>query len=148
MPLSWSQAMSHRNGLLQRLREHGVDIVAAVEQGRYVSVDVVEMLSTFMENDRPDPARFRKVADNLILPAAKASRGDSPRVAICGECAFALWEQGKTDAAFEVEHLCDEIAKSGNVDILCGFILNSFQREQESDIYKRICAKHSAASSL
>jgi DNA-binding NarL/FixJ family response regulator len=139
---------SHRKSLLQRLREHGVDIVAAVEQGRYVSVDVVETLSTFMVNDRPDPARFRTVVDNLVVPAAKASRGDSPRVAICGECASALWEQGMADAAFEVEHLCDEIANRGNVDILCGFVLDSSQREQESDIYERICAKHSAPSSL
>jgi DNA-binding NarL/FixJ family response regulator len=139
---------AHRNSLVQRLRERGVDIVVAVQQGRYVSVDMAETLSTFMENDRPDPARFRTVADNLIVPAAKASRADSPRVAICGECASALWEQGKVDAAFEVEHLCDEIAKRGNVDILCGFILNSSQREQESDIYERFCAKRSGNSFL
>ena len=52
------------------------------------------------------------------------------------------------DAAFEVEHLCDEIARRGNVDILCGFVLDSSQREQESDIYERMCAKHSTVSSL
>ena len=42
MPLSRS-GPSH---LLPRLREHGVDIVAAVEQGRYVSLDVGDTLST------------------------------------------------------------------------------------------------------
>ena len=73
---------------------------------------------------------------------------DRPRVATCGECAPILWEQGKTDAAVEVEHLWDEIAKSCNVDILCGYVLKSFQREHESHIYQRICAKHSAVSSL
>jgi len=36
---------SHRNSLLQRLQEHGVDIVAAVEQGRYVSLDVADTRS-------------------------------------------------------------------------------------------------------
>ena len=65
---------AHRNSLVQRLRERGVDIVAAFEQGRYVSVDVVETLSTFMENDRPDPPRFRIVVDNLIV----AVLGGSP----------------------------------------------------------------------
>jgi DNA-binding NarL/FixJ family response regulator len=138
---------SHRKTLLQNLRQHGVDIAAAVDQGRYVSVDVVETLSAFMVNDQPDRARFRTAVDNLVTPAAKASRGDSPRVAIFGECAAALWEQGKADAAFEVEHLCDEIAKRGNLDILCGFVLNSSPREQESDINARTCAKHSTASS-
>jgi hypothetical protein len=139
---------SHRKSLLQRLREHGVDIVTAVKQGRYVSLDVTDTLSTFMVNDLPDPARFLKVAGNLVAAAAKASRGDRPRVAACGECAPILWEQGRADAAVEVEHLWNSIAKSRNVDILCGYVMNSFQREHESHIYERICAKHSAVSSL
>jgi DNA-binding NarL/FixJ family response regulator len=139
---------SHRKSLLQRLREHGVDIVTAVKQGRYVSLDVTDTLSTFMVNDLPDPARFLKVTGNLVAAAAKASRGDRPRVAACGECAPILWEQGRADAAVEVEHLWNSIAKSRNVDILCGYVMNSFQREHESHIYERICAKHSAVSSL
>src|ERR1700758_831634 len=68
---------SHRKSLLQRLQEHGVDLVAAVEQGRYVSLDVADTLSTFMVNDLPDPARFLKVAGNLVAAAAKASRGSA-----------------------------------------------------------------------
>jgi DNA-binding NarL/FixJ family response regulator len=139
---------SHRKSLLQRLREQGVDIVAAVEQGRYVSVDAADTLSTFMVNDLPDPARFLKVAGDLIAAAAKASRGDRPRVALCGECAPILLGQGKTDAAVAVERLCNEISKIYDVDILCGYVLNTFQREEESHIYERICAKHSAVSSL
>jgi DNA-binding NarL/FixJ family response regulator len=138
---------SHRKSLLQRLQEHGVDIVAAVEQGRYVSVDVADVLSTFMVNDQPDPGRFLQAANNLISAAAIASKGDRPRVAVCGECAPILWEQGKVDAAIEVERLLDEAVKSRNVDILCGYVLSSFQREQQRHIYDKICAKHSAVSS-
>jgi DNA-binding NarL/FixJ family response regulator len=138
---------SHRKSLLQELQEHGVDIVAAMEQGSYVSLDVDDTLSTFMVNDQPDPARFLKAVGNLVAAAAKASTGERPRVAACGECAPTLWEQGKSDAAVEVEHLWDEIAKSCNVDILCGYVLNSFQREQESHIYERVCAEHSAVCS-
>jgi hypothetical protein len=124
-----------------------VDILAAVEQGRYVSMDVGETLATFMVNDQPDRIRLLKVAGDLIA-AAKASSGEHARVAACGECAPILWEQGKTDAAVEVEHLWDAIAQICNVDILCGYVLSSFQREQESHIYERICAEHSAVSTL
>ena len=138
---------SHRKSLLKSLQEHGVDIVATADQGRFVSLDVADTLSTFMVNDLPDPARFLRVAGNLVASAAKASKGQPPRVAACGECAPTLWEQGRSDAAVEVEHLWDEIAKSCNVDILCGYVLNSFQREQEGHIYERICAEHSAVSS-
>jgi hypothetical protein len=139
---------SHRKSLLQRLWEHGVDVAAAIDQGRYVSLDVADTLSTFMVNDLPDPARFLKVASSLVAASAKASSGDRPRVAACGECAPILREQGNADAAVEVEHLWDEIAKSCNVDILCGYVLNSFQRKQERHIYERICAEHSAVSFL
>jgi DNA-binding NarL/FixJ family response regulator len=138
---------SHRNRFLQRLQEDGVDIAAAIEQGRYVSLDVAETLSTFMVNDLPDPARCLKVAGDLVMEAAKAAQGESLRVAICGECAPSLLAQGKTDAAIQVEHLWDEIAKNCKVDILCGYVLNSSQREQEGDIYERICAEHSGVSS-
>ena len=136
----------HRKSLLQRLQELGVDIVTAIEQGRYVSLDVAETLSTFMVNDLPDPPRFLKVAGNLVAAAAKASKAEHPRVAACGECAPTLWEQGNAKAAVEVEHLWDEIAKNYNVDIMCGYVLNSFQREHESHIYERICAEHSVVS--
>ena len=138
---------SHRNSLLQRLPEHGVDRAAAIEQERYIPLDVAETLSTFMVNDAPDPVRFFKVAGDLVVAAAKAAKGENPRVAACGECAPSLWAQGKADAAIELEHLWDEMARTYNVDILCGYVLKSSQREQESHIYERICAEHSAVCS-
>jgi DNA-binding NarL/FixJ family response regulator len=137
---------SHRKSLLQKLEEHGVDIVAAIEQGRYIPLDVAATLATFMVNDLPDPARFLKVAGNLVAAAAKAAEGEPPRVAVCGECAPTLWVQGHADAAIQLEHLWDQIAKTCDVDILCGYVLNSSQRQQEGHIYERICAEHSGVS--
>jgi len=139
---------SHRNSLLQRLQVHGVDILAAIERGTYIPLDVADMLSTFMVNDLPDPVRFLKIAGDLVAAAAKAAKGERPRVAACGECAPILWAQGRADAAIQLEHLWDEIAKTCDVDILCGYVLNSCQREQESHIYERICAEHSAVCFL
>jgi DNA-binding NarL/FixJ family response regulator len=138
---------SHRDSLLLRLQEHGVDVAATLEQGRYVSLDVAETLLTFMVNDLPDPAQCLKVAGDLVMEAAQAAQGKPPRLAVCGECAPSLWAQGKADAAVQVEHLWDEIARTHEVDILCGYVLNSFQREQETHIYERICAEHSAVYS-
>ena len=40
---------SHRDSLLLRLQApHGLDIGAAIEQGRYIALDAAETLSTFM----------------------------------------------------------------------------------------------------
>ena len=138
---------SHRKSLLQSLPARGVDVIAAIEQGLYVPLDVNAAVSTFMVNDLPDSVQFRKVFGDLISSVAKAEKGKQPRVAACGEFAPTLWAQGKTDAAIQVEHLTDEIAKTRDVDILCGYVLSSFPREQVGRMYERICAEHSAIHS-
>jgi DNA-binding NarL/FixJ family response regulator len=138
---------SHRGSLLPRLQAHGLDIGAAMEQGRYISLDAADTLSTFMVNDQPDPVRFLKVAGDLVVAAAKAAKGEHPRVAACGECAPFLWAQRNAEAAIRVEDLWNEIAKTYYVDILCGYPLGSFHAEQDSHIFQRICAEHSAVHS-
>ena len=134
----------HRKGLLETLMARGIDGVAAMEQGLYLSFDVYEALSTFMVDDLPDSTRFLKIFGDLLSSTARAAKGKHARVAACGEFAPTLWAQGKADAAIQVEHLTDQVAKAGNVDILCGYVLNSSQRDQESHIYERISAEHSA----
>ena len=95
----------------------------------------------------PDPVRFLKVLGDLIVTAAKAAKGEHARVAACGECAPLLWAQGNAEAAIRLEHLWDEIAKSYDVDVLCGYSLGSFQAGMDSHIFQRICAAHSAVYS-
>jgi len=134
---------SHRQAFLQRLQAHGVDVAAAIEQRRYIPLDVAETLSTFMVNDVPDPVRFRKVVGDLFAAAAKGAKGEHRCVSACGEGAPILWAEGKGDAAIQIEHLWDEMVREYDVDTLCGYVLSDFQREQESHIYERICAEHS-----
>jgi len=110
-------------------------------------MDAAETLSTFMVDGLPDPARFVKVAGDLIAEAAKAVKGKHARVAVCGECAPLLWAQGQAEAAIRLEHLWDDIAKSDGVTILCGYPLGSFQGAVGSSIFDKICAEHSAVYS-
>ena len=138
---------SHHESLIQRLQMLDVDVAPAIQEGRYLPLNVDEMLSAFMVNDIPDPVRFFKVAEDLFKTAAQAVNGKPPRVSACGQCAPALWTQGKPDAAILLEDLCDEVAKIYKVDILCGYVLDRFQREQETHIYEKICAQHSAVRS-
>ena len=137
----------HLNGLAQRLQERGHDLAAALEQGGYIPLDVADVLASFMINEMPDPLRLQKVAGHLLTEAAKATKGNPPRVAVCGECSPTLWAEGKADGAIRVEHLWDEIAKTYDVDILCGYVLTNFQREYERHIYEGICAEHSTVRS-
>ena len=138
---------SHRNSLLLRLQAHGLDIGAAIEQGRYMSLDAAETVASVMVNDVPHPGKFAKVTGDLIAEAAKAVKVEHGRVAACGECAPLLWEQGKAEAAIQLEHLWDEIAKSHGLDVLCAYPLASFQGGVGSRVFEKICAEHSVVHS-
>lgn len=138
---------SHRASLLPRLQVHGLDIGAAIEQGRYIALNAADAVSTFMLNNVPDSARFLDLADRLITTAAKSSSGERRRVALCGECDPPLWTLGKGEAAIRLEQLWNVIANRYDVDILCGYPLSSFHDEPGSSIFQRIWAEHSAAHS-
>ena len=124
----------HRHGLLQQLRAFGVRVDAAIEQGTYIALDA----------DEPAVAvEFLRTIKRMSESAAKAGK-KYPRVAFCGERAGRLWAEGKKDEAAELEQLCDDLARSENVDVLCVYPL--LQGQEEISALDSIFAKHSAAS--
>ena len=135
---------SHRNTLLERLHAQSPHIRSAIRQGRYVPLDAVEFLSNFMVNDMPDPGWFLKVVDDSIVAARKGADVGHLRIAACGECPSILWAQGKADAAIRLEELWNQIAGTYDVDILCGYPLESLRCEEDSYTFRRICEEHSA----
>ena len=134
----------HRASLFQRLKADGVDVDAVIAQGRCISLDVADTLSTFMVNDLPDPVLFFRVAGDLIADAATVAKGERRQVAACGECAPVLLAQGNAEAAIRLDHLWDEIARSHEVEIFCGYVSGALEDAEESDSFLRICAEHLA----
>ena len=138
---------SHRKALVASLQEHGFNIDAAMEQGRYIEVDAATALSTFMLDGMPDPNRFMTLWGNLLVSAAAATNGGHGRVAIFGEGVHLLSAQGNAEAAIQIEKLCNEFARTYDVDILCGYSVDS-QRGMDHQVFRQICAEHSSAHSL
>jgi DNA-binding NarL/FixJ family response regulator len=134
---------AHQRSLLQQLQTHGWDMAAAIQQGIYTSLDVSDTLSMLMVDDRPDSDRFVKVAGDLIRGATETAKGKHARIACCGEAAPTLWAQGNHEAAIQLEHLWDEIARSQDIDILCGYFLKDVWSKDNSDAFQRISAQHS-----
>jgi DNA-binding NarL/FixJ family response regulator len=132
---------AHRHTLYEKLHTESAEIRAAIRVGKYVALDALEVLSNFMVNDMPEPSRFSKVANDLIVAASKWMNGEHLRVAICGECAPILWAEGKEDAAIRLEELWNKIAVTNDVDILCGYSLKSLPYDE--DTLRRICDEHS-----
>jgi len=138
---------SHRDSLLPRLQAYGLDVGAAIEQGRYIALDAADALPTFMLRGMPDSVLFLKLLGDLIGTAAKAAQGEQARVAIFGEMCHLLWAQGNAEAAIQVEKLGNQLVKTYDVDILCGYSLSSVQGGMDSRVFERIYAEHSAVYS-
>jgi hypothetical protein len=137
---------SHRTRLLETLLARGVDGAAAIEQGLYLPLDVDEALSTFMVNNLSDSVQYPKSVGDLVSSSAMAANAKHARVAVFGEMAPTLWAGGNADAAIQVEQATEALAKTRNVDILCGYVLTSLRRA-EYHICERICAEHTAGCS-
>ena len=131
---------SHRDDLLPRLQAHGLDIAAAIEQGRYISLDAAETLSTFMVNGMPDPVRFFNLADNLLRMRRRLPRGIPPTLRRV-EKAHLFYGCKQLEAAIRLEHLWNEMVRSYNVDVFCGYRLGKFQGGY-SATFSRNCARY------
>jgi DNA-binding NarL/FixJ family response regulator len=138
---------SRRDSLLPRLQAYGLDIGTAIEQGRYISADAADAVSTFMINGTLDPVRYLNLFRDLIVRAADAAEGAQTRVAVFGEGVHLLWAQGNAEAAIQAEGLCNQLVKTYDVDIMCGFSLSSVQGGMDRCVFERICAEHSAVYS-
>ena len=134
---------SHRRDLIQELRASGINIDRMMREGRYVSLDAAEALSSFMVRGVLDPVRSAEAFHDLILTAGKATKHERPRVAIFGECVHLLWSRGNIEAAIQFETIGNRLTRSYDVDILCGYSLGSVPFEMDRTIFQRICMEHS-----
>ena len=66
---------------------------------------------------------------------------------LVGSARIYLWAQGDADAAIRLEELWNEIAKTYNVDILCGYSLESLRCDEDSYTFRHIGEEHSAVLS-
>jgi len=136
---------SHRESFLASLQAYGVDLGAAIKQGRYIALDAADTISTFVVDSMLDTARFMDVFGNLIQRARKAAKTSHARVAIFGEVAHILWKRGNAEAAIQDEKLCNRLVEMYDVDMLCGYSLVGVDEGIDSNVVQRIREQHSAA---
>lgn len=132
---------AHDASLTRRLWE-SADLASAIQERRYIPVNINELLAKVMVNGWPDPTRFRAVTGELLIEAARSTTGPHPRIAAMGECSPTLWAHGHLDAAIQLEHLWDGMAKSRQMDVLCAYELTA--REQHVQTVRALCAEHTA----
>lgn len=135
---------SHRINLISRLQADGIDIEAAIQEGRYIALDVADSVPTFIVGGTPDSVRFMEMLGNLLLTASKATTGKHRRVALFGEGSPLLWAQGNSEAAIQTEKLTNQLLKAYDVDVLCGYSLDRIPEGVNNNIFQQISLQHSA----
>ncbi|HEV2730861.1 MAG TPA: MEDS domain-containing protein, partial [Terriglobales bacterium] len=135
---------SHRNSLLLSLQGYGVDAGAEIERGRCILLDAAETLSAVMVNGMLDEARFLTSLADLIGMGSKAAEEEHAPVAVYGECVQLLWAQENIEAVIQLEKAGNELIKTHNADILCGYSPGIREGGMDRQTSLRICAEHSA----
>jgi DNA-binding NarL/FixJ family response regulator len=135
---------AHRGAFDANLQARGVDVDLALRRGRYIPLDVDQLLSSIIVDGQPDEARLWQAGISLLARAAQAN-GGYPRVAACGEGCGKLAADGKVETAIRLEHLWDEFARACNVDMFCSY---SAAALADGDAGARIAAEHSAVHSI
>jgi signal transduction histidine kinase len=131
----------HREAFSVRLRARGLDIDAAVGSGQAVFLDAHATLASFMINGKPDPARFHAAIDPVFARSADTRSGSSI-VRAYGEMVDILWEDGRTDAAIQLEDLWNELATTRSFTLLCTYAMGHFYKSSEPEKFERICRQH------
>lgn len=143
---------SHRRDLLSELEAFGVNMSAAIEEGRYFAIDAANAISNFVTDGRFEAPGLVALLNGLIATAAKAAAPEHPRVVVFGEGSYILWKEGFVEAAIQDEKISTqlienyELTESYEVHILCGYSLGSFQ-DRDVHVFEQICREHSAVHS-
>jgi len=136
---------SKRKILMSSLKAFGIDLGAAIDEGRYVAVDAHEALAGFMVHGMPDPVRFNTSFGDLVTKVMMAAKNPCPRVGLFGELAPLLCAQGHIDAALQLEKLANLFVDRYDVDLLCGYSLSMLRGQVDQSTLQEIRAQHASS---
>jgi signal transduction histidine kinase len=130
---------AHREAVASELRAAGLDLEALQAADRLVFADARSSLDQMMVNGRPDRVRFAELVGQTVR---RLSGPDGATVRIYGEMVDLLWREGNPDAAHELEDLANELCATLPVTILCGYSLDTVDRDETGAHFLRICHSH------
>ncbi len=128
----------HRAAFAAAIDAEGVDLAAAIADGRYQAFDAADLLATFMVDGAPDADRFEAVIGTVVDRAAASGR----RVKVYGEMVALLWADGEVNSTIAVEDLWNDLAAERSFSLLCAYPMGDFDDATRA-AFKQICTQHS-----
>jgi hypothetical protein len=133
----------HRGEFEARLKQAGVDLAAARDDGTYLTLDAAGILREFMGDASPDRQTLDRAAfDRVIGTLIRQAAADGRPVRAYGELVALLWDDGLVNAAAQLEALWDQLNRRHPFSLFCGYRADSVTRE--IDAFAEVCRLHHA----
>jgi hypothetical protein len=118
----------HRSGIEEALgARHQLDVTRMKKLGDLVLLDARDVLDTIMADGMPHTRLFNHVVGTMLEQVARIHPNRSIRA--YGEMVNELWQDGLTAAAIRLETLWNELAKSNDFKLLCGYSTGNFYKD-------------------
>ena len=137
-PLLVVATPEHRELLLRKLEEAGLNVRDAMISSRLTVLDAAQTLDKFMRQDTPNAAAFDEVVGTLV---GRISNGR--RVCIYGEMVDVLAARGNYKAAHQLEELWNDLGRRESYTLFCGYASGHFGDPKTSKALHDICDAHS-----
>jgi len=125
----------HSSRIEDCLTAAGFDVPSLKRLGDIVTLDAHETLGQFMVGAMPDAALFQQAVGELIAQVRREHGSVSIRA--YGEMVNVLWKVGLEDAAIRLEMLWNQLAKTHEFSLLCGYSMGNFYKDAAVDDIKR-----------
>ncbi len=131
---------AHRHEFERALEGAGIDVAAAVREGRYVALEARDVLSRFMAGGSPDASLFAQTIGAVMDCAAAGGR----RMRVYGEMVALLWDDGDMASAIALEDLWNDIGEVRTFELLCAYPMRAFDDPASAAAFKQICDQHTS----
>ena len=129
--------LDHRAAIEAALSARGFDVARLRETGELTVADADAILRKFMREGMPDRTVFGSVMAQVLDDIA--ARCGSGTIRAYGEMVDVLWRAGRSVAAVKLEMLWNELARTHDFSLLCGYSMGNFYKSASID---EICDHH------
>lgn len=130
---------AHRTAFKGVMRAMGIEPDDLVEGRDVVWLDAHDTLSAFMEGPSPNRELFQATVGSVFERLMRDRRYVIVRA--YGEMVDILWQQGKHEAAIELEELWNELAATYSFSLLCAYSVDGVLKGDCRGV-DLICGKH------
>ena len=123
------------------LGQRGWDATAVEESGLLTLADAGTTLGAFTVGDSLSAPRFEEVLGGLLDQVA--DRHPGARIRAFGEMVDILCQRGQQEATIALEELWNDLARTRNFALLCGYRLDVFDPAAQATVLPGVCHTHS-----